>query len=60
MDSAKQNLASSFVNGFLNCAFGKDKLLSEPESKWIYKNKDEGERRRKFFFVFLKAFRKEC
>eukprot|EP00118_Oscarella_pearsei_P002780 m.11543 g.11543 ORF g.11543 m.11543 type:complete len:911 (+) comp23495_c0_seq1:476-3208(+) len=42
VDSAKQNLASSFVNGFLNCGFGKDKLLSEPESKWIYKNKDEG------------------
>ena len=42
VDSAKQNLASSFVNGFLNCAFGQDKLLMEDGSKWIYKNKDHG------------------
>ena len=41
LDSAKQNLASSFVNGLVNCAFGRDKLLMS-EEKWIYKNKDVG------------------
>ena len=28
-DSAKQNLASSFVNAFVNCGFGTDKLLAD-------------------------------
>lgn len=42
MDSAKQNLASSFVNGFVNTAFGKDKLLTEDGNKWMYKNKEHG------------------
>ena len=42
MDSAKQNLASSFVNGFVNAAFGKDKLLTEDGNKWIYKHNDHG------------------
>lgn len=35
--SAKQNLASTFVNGWLNCGFGNDKLMQEDGSKWIYK-----------------------
>lgn len=39
------NLASSFVNGFVNAAFGQDKLLTEDGNKWLYKNKDHGERR---------------
>nr|XP_042912090.1 26S proteasome non-ATPase regulatory subunit 2 [Parasteatoda tepidariorum] len=42
VDSAKQNLASSFVNGFVNAAFGKDKLLTEDGQKWLYKNRDSG------------------
>eukprot|EP00794_Sanderia_malayensis_P017065 gene17065-18785_t len=42
MDSARQNLASSFVNGFVNAAFGQDKLLTEDGSKWIYKHNDHG------------------
>lgn len=42
MDSARQNLASSFVNGFVNTAFGKDKLLTEDGNKWLYKNKEHG------------------
>ncbi|XP_054160152.1 26S proteasome non-ATPase regulatory subunit 2-like [Oppia nitens] len=42
-DSARANLASSFVNGFVNAAFGKDKiLLCEDGNKWLYKNKDHG------------------
>ncbi|RWS26321.1 26S proteasome non-ATPase regulatory subunit 2-like protein, partial [Leptotrombidium deliense] len=43
LDSARANLSSSFVNGFLNCGFGKDKLLLiEDGNKWLYKNKDHG------------------
>jgi len=33
VDSARQNLASSFVNGFINTGFGKDKLLMEDGNK---------------------------
>ena len=43
VDSARQNLASSFVNGFVNAAFGKDKLLVEDGTAWLYKNKEHGE-----------------
>ncbi|XP_064634974.1 26S proteasome non-ATPase regulatory subunit 2-like [Lineus longissimus] len=42
VDSARQNLASSFVNAFVNAAFGQDKLLMEDGNKWIYKNKEHG------------------
>jgi len=42
VDSARQNLASSFVNGFVNAAFGQDKLLLEDGNKWLYKNKEHG------------------
>ncbi len=45
VDSARMNLASSFVNGFVNAAFGQDKLLTEDGNKWLYKNKDHGENR---------------
>merc|ERR1711899_687308 len=42
VDSARQNLASSFVNGFVNAGFGQDKLLMEDGQKWLYKNKEHG------------------
>ena len=42
IDSARQNLAASFVNGFVNAGFGQDKLLSEDGNKWLYKNKEHG------------------
>lgn len=44
IDSAKQNLASSFVNAFVNAGFGKDKLLlvDDDTNSYIYKNKDSG------------------
>lgn len=42
VDSARMNLASSYVNGFVNCAFGQDKLLTGEGNKWIYKNKEHG------------------
>lgn len=42
VDSARQNLAASFVNGFVNAGFGVDKLLTEDGNKWLYKNKEHG------------------
>ncbi|RKP34831.1 proteasome 26S subunit [Dimargaris cristalligena] len=56
VDSARQNLASSFVNAFVNAGFGHDKLMAIPAKEesssasasgaqantWIYKNKDAG------------------
>jgi 26S proteasome regulatory subunit N1 len=43
LDSAKQNLASSFVNSFVNIGFCSDKLMTGPEdNNWLYKNKDLG------------------
>lgn len=44
VDSARGNLASTFVNAFVNAGFGNDKLMVDaPEgNSWIYKNKDSG------------------
>ena len=43
VDSARHNLASTFVNAFVNAGFGKDKLMTASEDgNWIYKNKDAG------------------
>lgn len=44
IDSARQNLATTFVNAFVNAGFGNDKLLvgAEEGSSWIYKNRDVG------------------
>lgn len=42
VDSARANLSSSFVNGFVNAAFGEDKLLMDDGNKWIYKHKGVG------------------
>lgn len=39
VDSARMNLASSFVNGFVNAAFGQDKLLTDDGNKWLYKTR---------------------
>lgn len=41
VDSARANLASTFVNGFVNAGFGQDKLMT-PDNDWLYKNKDHG------------------
>lgn len=43
-DSARHNLASAFVNAFVNAGFGVDKLMLVPENKssWVWKTKDEG------------------
>lgn len=42
VDTAKQNLASTYVNALVNVGFCKDKLLVEDDSSWLYKNKDSG------------------
>ncbi|KAJ9513655.1 hypothetical protein QJQ45_015409 [Haematococcus lacustris] len=47
VDSARQNLAASFVNGFVNAGFGQDKLVTVAGEggdsiHWIFKNKDHG------------------
>ena len=42
VDSARQNLAATFVNAFVNAGFGKDKLMTEDGTAWIYKNKEHG------------------
>ncbi|KAJ3032270.1 proteasome regulatory particle base subunit [Rhizophlyctis rosea] len=43
VDSARQNLASTFVNAFVNAGFGTDKLMTPAEdTNWIYKNKEHG------------------
>ncbi|CAD6194862.1 unnamed protein product [Caenorhabditis auriculariae] len=43
-DSSRMNLAAALVNGFVNCGFGVDKMMTETDdaSRWFYKNKDYG------------------
>jgi 26S proteasome regulatory subunit N1 len=41
VDSARANLASTYVNAFVNAGFGQDKLMT-PDNAWLYKNKDHG------------------
>ncbi|GLV32948.1 Regulatory particle non-ATPase 1 [Carabus blaptoides fortunei] len=43
IDSARMNLASSFVNAFTNAGFSRDKLLNpEQGSAWVYRNRESG------------------
>eukprot|EP00818_Percolomonas_sp_WS_P003022 CAMPEP_0117448368 /NCGR_PEP_ID=MMETSP0759-20121206/7362_1 /TAXON_ID=63605 /ORGANISM="Percolomonas cosmopolitus, Strain WS" /LENGTH=881 /DNA_ID=CAMNT_0005240747 /DNA_START=72 /DNA_END=2717 /DNA_ORIENTATION=+ len=42
LDSARQNLADTFVNAFANAGFGTDKLMTDPEKEWVFKNKEHG------------------
>lgn len=43
-DSAKHNLASAFVNAFVNAGFGSDKLMlvTGEQKPWVWKTKDDG------------------
>eukprot|EP00559_Dactyliosolen_fragilissimus_P002559 CAMPEP_0184867080 /NCGR_PEP_ID=MMETSP0580-20130426/25032_1 /TAXON_ID=1118495 /ORGANISM="Dactyliosolen fragilissimus" /LENGTH=924 /DNA_ID=CAMNT_0027367127 /DNA_START=176 /DNA_END=2950 /DNA_ORIENTATION=+ len=41
VDSARANLASTFVNAMVNTGFGQDKLMT-PDNEWLYKNKEHG------------------
>jgi len=38
-DSARANLAASFVSGFVHAGFGQDKLMANTSDCWVYKNK---------------------
>ncbi|KAK1019972.1 proteasome regulatory particle base subunit, partial [Friedmanniomyces endolithicus] len=43
-DSARHNLASAFVNGFVNAGFGQDKLMQVEggvAKSWVWKVKEE-------------------
>jgi 26S proteasome regulatory subunit N1 len=44
VDSARANLAGTFVNAFVNAGFGNDPLMvgADEGAGWIYKNKDHG------------------
>ncbi|KAH8965711.1 hypothetical protein BDL97_04G130400 [Sphagnum fallax] len=51
VDSARQNLAATFVNAFVNAGFGQDKLMTVPSTEsltgsssgsWLFKNKEHG------------------
>lgn len=42
VDSARQNLASTFVNAFVNAGYSTDKLMTDDGNKWLYKHKDNG------------------
>lgn len=44
IDSAKKNLALTYVNAFVNAAFGKDLLILAQENNedWVFKCKDDG------------------
>lgn len=45
INSAKKNLAMTYVNAFVNAAFGKDLLILDQESNedWVFKCKDDGQ-----------------
>ena len=45
IESAKKNLALTYVNAFLNSAFGKDLLIIEKSNNedWIFKTRDDGQ-----------------
>ncbi|THD19853.1 26S proteasome non-ATPase regulatory subunit [Fasciola hepatica] len=42
LDSARANLAASYVNGLVNCGFGKEKLLqgTAKDVPWLFKQKE--------------------
>ncbi|KAI9752325.1 MAG: proteasome regulatory particle base subunit [Chaenotheca gracillima] len=45
VDSARHNLASAFVNAFVNAGFGSDKMMlveGDDRGNWVYKTKDDG------------------
>lgn len=48
IDSAKKNLALTYVNAFVNAAYGKDKLIlnddkDNKDGDWVFKVKDDGQ-----------------
>lgn len=54
VDSARHNLASTFVNAFVNAGFSRDKLVSvEDGNKWMYKNKQHGNLNKFILYIFF-------
>ncbi|KAK1759366.1 armadillo-type protein [Echria macrotheca] len=45
LDSSRNNLASAFVNAFVNAGFGNDKmmLVDKDQQSWVWKTKEEGQ-----------------
>lgn len=44
IDSAKKNLALTYVNAFVNAGFGKDLLITnENNEDWVFKTKEDGQ-----------------
>lgn len=45
LDSAKQNLAKTYVNAFVNAGLSNDLLICKKEAAddWVFSNKDEGQ-----------------
>lgn len=43
VESARGNLASTFVNAFVNAGFCKDALVTPEDSKWVFKHKGDGQ-----------------
>lgn len=45
LDSAKQNLAKTYVNAFVNAGLSNDLLICKKEQAddWVFSNKDEGQ-----------------
>jgi len=45
IDSAKKNLALTYVNAFVNAAYGKDLLITNAENNedWVFKTKEDGQ-----------------
>lgn len=44
MDSARTHTAASYVNGLVNCGFGKEKMIQEEgkDGSWLSRQKDLG------------------
>jgi 26S proteasome regulatory subunit N1 len=45
IDSAKKNLALTYVNAFVNAGYGKDLLITNSENNedWVFKTKEDGQ-----------------
>lgn len=63
VDSARHNLASTFVNAFVNAGFSRDKLVSVEEgNKWMYKNKQHGNvlhNQMGYIYIYIIIFNKK-
>ncbi|MES1920288.1 hypothetical protein MHBO_001974, partial [Bonamia ostreae] len=42
LNSARENLATTFANAIVHAGFGNDTLVSPEDSDWVFKNRDRG------------------